>query len=632
MILLTCLTAALAADPSVYARQTTLELPPAGPALIGLDDAQLWQNRDDLLLLDAEGRAVPWVIVGSWQDQLGRCERVAWDPVGRPPYYERVRIDTRSVGRTVNRLRIGSGSFHRGIFSGGAFAMDVAVYEGDRKVAEGLLWRANIAHQERENYEIQLPNLPPGVYDVVAPDALRWRDLEVCWTAQADVRPLSLDLSVEGPEYLASGTSSYTIPLPAAGLELTELELEVSDPRFDRSVEVYSPAISDSLALSMREVGDGPIERLSLGGATLDHTRLPLRSSGLGDRLELRILDGRDPALKVTGATATARNRQLLVLDAGPGPHTLYAAPATPDPASHDLGHAIVELLREDPPRITPASWRPNPGYNPAAVMPQALLRGAAADISGYEASRALTAPQAGLPTRWTLPPELLAVAGGGLTELRIVDAEGFQVPYVIDRVDRVALETTVSRVEEAGRSRLKVTLPFRTRPTMLRLETDSSVFSRRVAVVGSSLNTTWVNGPDDGRAVLYIDLREQVTDTLELLVSNGDDQPLGPISAKVWAPAVSVVAVAPEGGATLWYGKPSVGRPDYDLSMLSALLVRGELGVGTVGPEVLKETSSPVDRTVGMVGVGVLALALVGLVLMLLRDPDREAPDGEPG
>ncbi|MCB9794183.1 MAG: hypothetical protein H6741_15820 [Alphaproteobacteria bacterium] len=620
--------AALATEPAEYAQRAELDLPASGAVLIDLDEAQLWPGRDDLLLLDAEGRQVPYVRLGSWQPQQGGCERVPWDPVGPPPRYDTIRVDTRRLGRVVDTLIVDPGAVGGGLFAGsarlvslgdGAFALPIEVLEDGKVVAEGLLWRANIAHADRENYRVQVPDLAPGLYELRAPTPLRWQGVQACWTAQTDIEPVTLSLEVEGPEEAHEGRSRYTLALPAAGLELIDLELDIEDPRFDRSVSLEAPAY-DMTGERGRALVTGDIERLSLGGATIDHVGVEVNRE-VSDRLVLSVDDQRDAPLSITGATARLRNRQLLVTDAGPGPHVLYAAPSSPTRATYDLDHAVVELLRENPPRVRPARWVSNPDFNPAERMPEALLQGAEAQLSGYRASREASAPRPGVPTRWILPDEVVRRSRSDLGDLRLVDSEGHQVPYVVERMGLREIGVKDENDEAEGRTRLRIQLDAPARAELIVLRTSTEVYQRTVRVEGGS-TVSWQRDLDGAPRPLAVRLDGEVRERVLITIDNGDDKALSDLTVQVFVPDVAIVAAAPSGLAKLWYGNPQVMAPDYDLRLLTDRLLNGVVEQGGLGPGVVEELSSEQDRRLGLLAVGALAVALVLLVLRLLKDP----------
>lgn len=173
--LLLLLRVALAGPPEVYALSAELQLPEAGPVVIDLAAVQTYPHRDDLLLLDATGREVPWALLGSWQDEAGGSARVPIDPVGGPPRADRVRIDTRKLGRGIHRIELDVAPA-RGVlgalFGSSRWAMEVSVLDAQgREVARELLWRAEVGGATREHTHITVPDLPPGVYELVSSGA-----------------------------------------------------------------------------------------------------------------------------------------------------------------------------------------------------------------------------------------------------------------------------------------------------------------------------------------------------------------------------------------------------------------------------------------------------------------------------
>lgn len=633
---------ALAGEPDRYTLSTELQLPESGPVLIDLSDLTTTANRNDLLLLNGNGDEIPTRVLASWEPQQGGCAPAKWDPVGPPPRYERIRVDTRSVGRTIDRIVLDPGTVGAGFLSGilnvfwgdGSYAIPIEIQSQGRTVSTGLIWRANIAHADRENMTIAVDALPPGVYDIVAPAALRWRGVRVCWTATTDVQPVTQPLEVVGPMPSTEGRSRYEITLPGSGLGVMDITLAVDDPRFKRDVWVSTPSYelgsdpfgSDSLTQTT-------IERLALGGATIDHTVIEFGPGAhvIGvNRLILEIDDGRDKPLNITGATVRLANRALLLNDAGPGPHHLYAAPFVSEPGSYDLGHATVELLRGNPPKIRPVSFSDNPLYDPASALPAQLLVGGPADVRGYANSRDIVSTAAGKPTRWHLDSATLADVGDSLYTIRLVNAEGNQVPYVLEDGgwEKVNLES--EREEETRRTRITVTLDGRYRVNTVVLRTDDQVFSRMVSVAnGAGGRSEWTNSPGAGAAVLALPLNGSM-DRFEILIDNGDDAPLGDIRLEIYAQTLNVVAIDPGPGGVLWYGNPKAGAPQYDLSMVGDVLRLGVVAEGQLGPIVRHTRASSEDKTLALVAVGVLALVLLGLAVMLVREPEGPADGAE--
>jgi hypothetical protein len=260
------------------------------------------------------------------------------------------------------------------------------------------------------------------------------------------------------------------------------VELVVEDPRFLRNVTVLSSSLEPYMMGQDVTVTSGTIERLNLEGTAIEHLSLELGGAVLGDRLVLHVEDGRDAPLTIKAVRLRLPQARLMVTDAGAGPHTLYAVPTLPDERPHDLTHATTELLRSDPPLAVPAGWGPNPEYNPAAALPEGLLRGAPAEVTMHKGSRTMSGV-AGQATRWSLPVELLAETARDLSDLRVVDSEGRQVPYLIDKDGVRALSATTTREEQGKTTKLTVRLDQRTVVQRVILRAEDPAFSREIRV-----------------------------------------------------------------------------------------------------------------------------------------------------
>ena len=519
--------AALAAEPAMYTQRASVELPPTGAALIDLG-ALVELPTDDLLLVNGAGEAVPWTRLGSWMDETGGFTAVPWELVGRPPELDRVVIDTRAAGRAIDRIRVdgtfGRRGFFASLFSSSTWVVSVDVLD-DRGavVASGLLWRASVAHQDRVNDTIEVPQLSPGRYMLRASQEMSWQGVTVSWAHPVDVEPIVKEYPVSGPTPGDAGFSVYEVNLPSGGMKPDRIELVVSDPRFLRSINVLSSAVDPWMMGQDISVGTGAIERLNLEGTAVEHLSVELGGVALGDRLVIQVEDGRDAPLAISAVRLRLPQARLIVTDAGAGPHTLYAVPTMPDERPHDLTHASAELLRSDPPLAVPAAWAPNPEYNPAAALPEGLLRGGPAEVTMHKGSRTMSGV-AGQATRWSLPPDLLAQAAWGLHDLRVVDSEGRQVPYLIDKDGVRALPSTTTREEQGKTTKLTVRLDQRTVVQRVILRAEDPAFSREIRV--EEHERYWERTPDEAKSALSLDLSGQVLDSLEILIGNGDDAP----------------------------------------------------------------------------------------------------------
>jgi hypothetical protein len=617
---------AFATDTALYSQVSTLTLPAEGAAVIELGEASMLPNSQDVVLLDAQGVERPWVMLDSDQTSERRWSRVPFEPIWDDvPHLRGLRIDTRAYGHTIDRIELQVGglwdldSWPR---DGGAWVLPIEVHDSQgRQVAEGLLWRAHIAHEDRANDVIEVPELPPGVYEVTTPRRhVRWEGLRVSSGADLGVPELELSLPVTGPEPAGLGRSRYVVQLPASGVQLRELSLQVEDERFLRSLEVYSPAFDGTGTLGVQLLGRGSVERLQLGGASIDAVDIPLEAVA-GNRLELLVQDGRDRPLSLSRVVVKGQGRRLLVHDAGPGPHRLYAAPLEPQRGRHDLSHALIELVELDPPLVAGLDWRPNPDHDPRSGLPASLLR--AAPLEREERVEAeLIAPLVGRPTRWVLSPEVISASSESQAELRIVDGEGRQVPFLRDSGTLRQLDVTVARTEVGSATLLTLTSPQDKWLSSVVLESSDPAFSRQARVeLGGGASFYREPGEPEPRAELRVSRTDDANEVL-VWIENDDDLPLQDLRVQLWGYAPALVAIAPE-QATLVLGEP-LSSPSYDLRHFGSRLLQGRLEQGTVGPVLAEQPRLPAPGQGLWTGLGIaaLALGLLGLAWTLVKAP----------
>jgi hypothetical protein len=174
------------------------------------------------------------------------------------------------------------------------------------------------------------------------------------------------------------------------------------------------------------------------------------------------------------------------------------------------------------------------------------------------------------------LAPEDLASLNADLGDLRIVDADGRQWPYLIERAgaDRaVALAVDGPRSKD-GASRYALELPVSPLTIeSLVLDADAPYFDRAFRLVGVSeggdereLASGRLERPiGDPRPVTF-DVDAARLESLALIVEDGDDAPLAlrEVEGRLHVPRLYLTA--PEGEYDLLLGAPDVTRPQYEL------------------------------------------------------------------
>jgi hypothetical protein len=620
--------AARAASPDAFPFATALpvESCPPGPERVcrfivpalarSADDPP---DASDHLVVDAAGVAVP----AAWTRGLPSPEdESVW---ARPTAQTGVFL-VEAEPRPLEAFRVD-------LNADGLAAATVTVYGPDGAVVGGptLVWEAPFGDQPRVfirpsvgPWRVELDwHVPPPRF---GPDFTGERG-HFFGTAPAEV-----PATVSGPVLEEDGWARLTVELPAP-LPVRRLRLDVGGDVLDRAVAVRTSARSPGEYLSE----EARIQRVRVGGASLDDTTLDLPEGVAASRYFVYIDCRGGAPLEVSGATAELPGLHLLLRDPPPGPLRLLsgAAPNTVPPG--DLQAAVAELARLAGPAVPLPAPTPNPEHVPPEVQSALALPGAPLDGVPFTVQAAVEAEAPGL-VRIPVPRELRAQARADLADLRLRTSDLQQVPYLLRRtgaVDRRAVEG-LPRREDGRRSLLTVAVPT---PALavsrVELETSATVFSRRVTLsrpVGASLEPLrsfeWVGSERPGRLVL--DLDRVVGDTLVIEIDNGDDPPL-PIDG-VWLgwEEVELVAHLPAGGVSLLAGAPRLESPNYDLALLGDDLNRRALRVATVGPvsSLAPPAPAPLDRALVLAGVGVLVAGLAFLTVRLLRGLPA-APEG---
>ena len=388
------------------------------------------------------------------------------------------------------------------------------------------------------------------------------------------------------------------------------------------------------------------IRRVDLGGARVDDTRVPVTRADLADSLPLSLLvDARGrPPLEVMEVEVGVRPKVLVVRDPGPGPHTLLGGAEGSRGAS--LQFAARELMRAADTTVVPGEVLPNPDFVPLEVRSQVAGPGRSIELRGLSHLRSLAGT--GL-VRVPLDAHVLTNARADLGDLRVVDSEGQQLPYLLRRSAAVegAIDLPMDRRERGEDSEITVTLPESNLFVgTLTLHSEAPVFDRMVTVAqprhGRPADPLRVVGWDARQrpGSLGIGVRRRVGDELLVTIDNGDDPPL-PIDRidVTWEGWELLVLLPDDRTAALYYGDPLRSAPRYDFASLDALGHR-TVGAAEVGPP---ETALPpkpswAERLLVLAGLAVLALGMLALTALLIRgapaeddDAGDDAPDPSP-
>jgi hypothetical protein len=447
--------------------------------------------------------------------------------------------------------------------------------------------------------------------------------------------------------------SRYRLRLPAAGLPIVALTLDVGPGRIFRQATVSEARLEGSMAAPVA-LGRARLSRVERDGISASGLRIPIQRPRESE-LELLVDDGSNPPLDLKSVSIELAEMPWIYFEAPGGPLTArYGNPSTSAPA-YDLEAVRGQLKLAD---IPEARWgepldTPRAEPEPPAYVPEA---GAPIGQEGFRYRRSIPAGPGGL-TALALDAAALAHSrgpAGSFADLRIVDQAGRQVPYLLERRGEplsvpLTLRPTTSRVPgltpESGRHRsvYAVTLPYPRLPSpRLVLETSDRVFQRSVQVVVERradrdhrdawfdvrAATVWVHRtPDVAAHAAMLPLAVQDETELLVVVDEGDNRPLVLTAARLLLPSWRVRFFGPsapgagQGGSpsplTLAYGHDALSFPRYDLALLAPQVMGAEARDVEAAPEPSGSSASSSGMSPLTPGVFWMGLSLAVLVLL---------------
>lgn len=628
----------LPVDPSRFPLRVELQVGPpvAGSSLVVPVPIELRRpgeptDGSDLLLLDPEGRPRAFALAsGEGEPQRvalrvqpeGSGRDLVVDPLGRPlsavevdlgpsPWVARVRVEPLAAGATAPSSE------------------PVLLWETDQGRQVELPLRAGPGP-----FRLRIEQLHGDVGRLPTVDGLLYPGLHV--------EPVRRAFPVADPVLLEEGWARYVVEL-GQPLPVRSVRLEVEDPIFERAIDPRQVSELDPYAWPTPTTS---VRRVRLGGAELDQVRVPV-SPGQGDLLVFFLESKGVQPLRIPSVEVELEGRELRLPAATPGTWTLLggAPPGTTAPA--ELNIALPELARGAAQPLQVGTVEANPAWRPPEVRAGLGLPGAELSLRGMRFQHLVEGP-AGL-VRLPLSAEVLADSQQGLRDLRLIDREGRQIPFLLRRtpVDPDLGELAFTRSEEGSRSVLRAALPLAGSNedgppiSTVRVSTAAPLFSRMLSVArvrGPSLEpvraAVWVGA--ERPTTLSLDIATPLGRELVVLIENGDDPPLPIDRLSASVQGMELLALLPEGGARLVYGDRAREAPDYDLGLLRDEIFSRPSQPARLGPRASLEPEPLSAGETAMVWAGLLSLlaGLLALVLGLLRTVEVEpaAATGEGG
>ncbi len=250
--------------------------------------------------------------------------------------------------------------------------------------------------------------------------------------------------------------------------------------------------------------------------------------------------------------------------------------------------------------------------------------------------------------SRLRLTPEVLSLARADLGDVRVVDGDSRQWPYIIkpDAVQQLVDITFAAPVLARGTSRYAVQLaawPAQIDELLIRV--DREYLDRPYHLVGEPAGESGAERSiATGRIVRRVGEAAQASilvpairlRSLALVIEDGDDAPLSLARGRAAFTVPDLLLVAPSGEYALLVGDPNASPPKYDLARAREAIVGAAAGVIEIGPLGLSPThrvsvsgnaeGGPEQLALwGALGLAVVVLA--GLALRLARQEKGKPP-----
>jgi len=647
---------AVAQDASVHRYEAAVTTSGAGLTRLPLPDEVLTRaaaDLADLRLVTADGTEVPYAIDAGPQQVAAVSYTLPIDDIDRSRdseprfapwvFLERLQVEAPADGADHGWTLTLDSSTRR-------FVREVEVRAGTIDSPGPLLGKGTIYRLRdpaREKLTVDLPPLPPGPLVVQLRGAefgyLEPRvRIDASW--ELGVPPeASIPLAVESTTS-SDGTTTLVLTRPDSVVPQS-VRLTTATTTFERTVVVWDEAPGRR----PRRVGTGVLWRLDADRGVQD-VSIPIAPAS-GDRLRVEITDGDSPPLPLDAVHATLR-RPTLVFDAPAGPVTLRFGAERARRPNYDiaglLGTGSWKRAEDgssqlfDPRALSLAqlstveqakTWSPEPALA-FASQPGALV-----DTSLWTHLREVRVESA--PdhlARVVLSPADLALARPDLADLRIVDANGAQWPYLRDpRPPAVWAPLTLGEVTTSnGVTRYPLTLDVgATHVELLELAGPTTWFDRAYELVedGKLIQRgRLVREPGDPKPVTIALKRPVRTDSLVLLITDGGDAPLDLATATARVRGGELLAVLQPGTYTLLLGHPDADAPTYELARIRPMV----MAVQPVDAVLGDLAANPERPTVDLRGSGgekvlvwvviLVAVLLLGFVTMRSA---REEPPG---
>ncbi|HEX6086554.1 MAG TPA: DUF3999 family protein, partial [Thermoanaerobaculia bacterium] len=319
------------------------------------------------------------------------------------------------------------------------------------------------------------------------------------------------------------GKSRYRITLPGSRLPITHLEIEVAGGNVFRTARVTEPRLGRGI-VEPQDLGTSKLKRTERDGAVAAEMSIPMAEAS-GRQLDLEIDDANNPPLPITAIRARLAPQPWIYFESPDGaPLTARYGNATVLPPLYDLEAYRSYVSTKE---VALAKWGDVGRASARLGEGRAEARptfGSVIETGQFRVSRRV--PDATGLSVLLLDAHVLAHSNE-LRDLRLADAQGRQVPYLVEhRAEPLTLQLALSaRAASGSKSTYRIELPYANLPAgTLVLTTSARVFDRHVTIRqrrgGVVTSAAWRSGePEEPAPALRLELPHHPPRTMELIV-----------------------------------------------------------------------------------------------------------------
>ncbi|HSH95446.1 MAG TPA: DUF3999 family protein, partial [Roseimicrobium sp.] len=240
-----------------------------------------------------------------------------------------------------------------------------------------------------------------------------------------DVRLVSCD---ESP-----GETRLVYNLGAANLTVAELQMEIEDALFNRSVTIHTSVMTGD-GVQEELIATGRLQRRedSASGPSKG-SRLVIERQVRSREIIVRIRNLDSQPLKIRSTTATRRPVQIVFQSEGAGPYQMLCGNRNCVAPQYDLGYLGDSLKKQFAGTVaaTPGPLEANPAYRIPEALAGLGTTGASIDVKPWTIHRRITTVAPGIQ-QLELDLDVLSKARPDFADLRIV-TDGKQIPFVLE-------------------------------------------------------------------------------------------------------------------------------------------------------------------------------------------------------